>query len=73
MKVTTKSKVKHLIKAGHRVSKFDRGKYEWTGTIEDYVGKEVPDLDGVVAVYAEQRRDSLGLYVALMCVHELEG
>ena len=63
MKITRKPKVKH----NH--SRFDRGKYKWTGTLKDYYDKEVPDIDGVVAVYPERRKDSYGVYVALMAVH----
>lgn len=31
---------------------------------------EVPDLEGVLAVYPEQRKDSHGKYVALIAVHD---
>ena len=63
MKITRKPKVKH----NH--SRFDKGKYKWTGTLNDYYGKEVPDIPGVAAVYPERRSDSDGVYVALIAVH----
>ena len=70
MKITTRAKVKHLLTRGYKTRRFDRGKYKWTGTLLDYVNLEVPDLDGVVAVFAVQRRDQYGDYVALMAVHK---
>lgn len=63
MIITRKPKVKH----NH--SRFDRGKYKWTGTLKDYYGMEVPDIDVVVSVYPERRSDSHGVYVALIAVH----
>ena len=51
-------------------SRFDRGKYKWTGTLKDYYGLEVPDYDGVHLVYPERRQDAHGPYVALIAVHD---
>ena len=56
-------------KVNHNHSRFDRGKYKWTGTLKDYYGLEIPYIDGVVAVYPERRSDSDGVYVALIAVH----
>jgi hypothetical protein len=69
MLITTRAKVKTLLQQGGRTSRFDRGKYKWTGTIKDYVGLEIPDLDGIEAVFAEKRNDSWGPYVVLIAVH----
>jgi len=57
---------------GHtlNVSKFDNGKYEWTGKAKDYIGKEVIDIPGVYAVYPERRKDKDGSYCQLMCISE---
>lgn len=70
MLITTRAKVQKLLKAGYRTSRFDRGNYRWTGTLKDYVGKEVPDLEGVTHVFADKRKDSDGPYVVLMAVHK---
>ena len=70
MLITPKSKSKHLVKKGFRTSRFDLGKYKWTGTVKDYYGMEVPDFPDIVAVYPEQRRDSHGDFVALVAVHK---
>ena len=70
MQITTKHKVKHLLQKNYRTSRFDRGKYRWTGTIKDYTNQEVPDLPGVVAVFADTRTDRYGRYVVLMAVHK---
>jgi hypothetical protein len=72
MNIVSKARVKHLIKQGHKTSRFDRGKYKWTGTMRDYFGKEVPSLPGVVAVFPDQRKDKDGPYVALVAVLEKE-
>ena len=52
------------------IGKFDSGKYKWTGTQDDYVGREVQDIEWVHAVFVERRKDKDGVYAQLMCVHE---
>jgi hypothetical protein len=52
------------------VEKFDSGKYDWTGKAANYIGKQVQDIDGVHAVYAERRKDIDGAYTQLMCISE---
>ncbi|MXE16290.1 DUF987 domain-containing protein, partial [Escherichia coli] len=42
------------------------GKYRWHGSTEAYTGREVQDIPGVLAVFAERRKDSFGPYVRLM-------
>ena len=44
------------------------GKYRWHGSTETYTGREVQDIPGVLAVFAERRKDSFGPYVRLMSV-----
>ncbi|HCX4386197.1 DUF987 family protein, partial [Escherichia coli] len=44
------------------------GKYRWHGSAEAYTGREVQDIPGVLAVFAERRKDSFGPYVRLMNV-----
>ncbi len=43
-------------------------KYRWHGGTEAYTGREVQDIPGVLAVFAERRKDSFGPYVRLMSV-----
>ncbi|HCS3131389.1 TPA: DUF987 family protein [Shigella flexneri] len=38
------------------------------GSAEAYTGREVQDIPGVLAVFAERRKDSFGPYVRLMSV-----
>ncbi|MDL5697253.1 DUF987 family protein, partial [Escherichia coli] len=45
---------------------FCTGKYRWHGSAEAYTGREVQDIPGVLAVFAERRKDSFGPYVRLM-------
>ena len=52
------------------IGKFDSGKYQWHGSAKHYVGRDVPDIKGVHAVYCVRRQDSDGPYAQLMCVHE---
>ena len=40
----------------------------WHGSTETYTGREVQDIPGVLAVFAERRKDSFGPYVRLMSV-----
>ncbi|HAX6903105.1 TPA: DUF987 domain-containing protein [Escherichia coli] len=40
----------------------------WHGSTEAYTGREVQDIPGVLAVFAERRKDSFGPYVRLMSV-----
>lgn len=47
---------------------FCTGKYRWHGSAEVYTGREVQDIPGVLAVFAERRKDSFGPYVRLMSV-----
>lgn len=47
--------------------RFDMGKYD---PAKSFIGRDVPDLPGVHAVYQEKRKDSHGPYIALCCIHE---
>ncbi|QMB04836.1 DUF987 family protein [Citrobacter freundii] len=44
------------------------GKYQWHGSVCHYTGREVPDITGVLAVYAERRQDRSGPYACLMSI-----
>ena len=39
-----------------------------TAVLNAYTGREVQDIPGVLAVFAERRKDSFGPYVRLMSV-----
>ena len=51
-----------------RLFPFCTGKYRWHGSTEAYTGREVQDIPGVLAVFAERHKDSFGPYVRLMSV-----
>ena len=51
-----------------RLFPFCTGKYRWHGSTDTYTGREVQDIPGVLAVFAERRKDSFGPYVRLMSV-----
>jgi len=58
----------HHPQAGTIINKFDKGKYMWKGSSKYYIGKSVPTLPCVIAVYPERRTDATGAYCQLMCV-----
>ncbi|HHA1936361.1 TPA: DUF987 domain-containing protein [Enterobacter ludwigii] len=51
-----------------RLFRFCTGKYHWSGSVCHYAGREVQDISGVLAVFAERRQDRNGPYVTLRCV-----
>lgn len=53
---------------GSVLRRFDQGRYCWYGLAHHYVGRTVPDLANVMAVYVERRRDCNSPYACLMCV-----
>ena len=54
------------------IEKFDSGKYKWSGTQKDYIGKEVQKLPGVEAVYVVRRQDRYGVYAQLLSVTNMD-
>ncbi|SPW28709.1 Protein of uncharacterised function (DUF987) [Edwardsiella tarda] len=53
---------------GSRIFRFDKGKYRWYGTLSHGYGKEVNDIPGVLAVFAERRQGVYEPYTRLMCI-----
>ncbi|QLA68143.1 DUF987 domain-containing protein [Enterobacter pasteurii] len=51
-----------------RLFRFWIGRYKWSGSICHYTGREVQDIAGVLAVFAERRQDRNGPYVVLRSV-----
>ncbi|HDR2588677.1 DUF987 family protein [Enterobacter ludwigii] len=51
-----------------RLFRFCTGKYTWSGSVCHYAGREVQDISGVLAVFAERRQDRNGPYVILRSV-----
>ncbi|WP_426818237.1 DUF987 domain-containing protein [Winslowiella sp. 2C04] len=51
-----------------RLFRFCTGKYHWSGSVCYYYGREVQDINGVLAVFAERRQDCSGPYVCLRSV-----
>lgn len=39
-----------------RLFRFCTGKYKWSGSVCHYTGREVQDISGVLAVFAERRQ-----------------
>jgi len=72
MKVTSKPEALRHFRISNtsvpRLGKFDSGKYRWTGRAADYVGRDVPDIGGVVAVFPVRRQDQDGPYTQLIAV-----
>ncbi|EMM7670216.1 DUF987 family protein [Citrobacter freundii] len=51
-----------------RLMAFDKGCYQWTGSVCHYTGRNVQDISGVLAVFAERRQDRDGPYAILRSV-----
>lgn len=51
-----------------RIFRYCTGRYQWHGSVCYYTGKVVPDIPGVLAVYAERRQDRCGPYASLMSI-----
>ncbi|EBQ4753251.1 DUF987 domain-containing protein [Salmonella enterica subsp. diarizonae] len=51
-----------------RLFRFCTGGYQWSGSICHCAGREVQEIRGVLAVFAERRQDRRGPYVVLRCV-----
>lgn len=51
-----------------RLFRFCSGKYTWYGSVCHYAGREVADISGVLAVFAERRQDRCGPYIVLRSV-----
>ncbi len=67
MKIITRGEAMriHQQHPASRLFPFCTGKYRWHGSTETYTGREVQDIPGVLAVFAERRKDSFGPYVRL--------
>ncbi|WP_238389539.1 DUF987 domain-containing protein [Escherichia albertii] len=70
MKIITRGEAMriHRQHPASRLFPFGTGKYRWHGSAEAYTGREVQDIPGVLAVFAERRKDSFGPNVRLMSV-----
>ncbi|MHA1053664.1 DUF987 domain-containing protein [Enterobacter mori] len=51
-----------------RLFRFCTGKYQWSGNICHDAGREVQDISGMLAVFAERRQSRNGPYVVLRSV-----
>ena len=49
-----------------RIFRYCTGRYQWHGSVCDSTGLVVPDIPGVLAIYAERRQDRNGPYAWLM-------
>ncbi len=59
MKIITRGEAMriHQQHPASRLFPFCTGKYRWHGSTETYTGREVQDIPGVLAVFAERRKD----------------
>ena len=70
MKIISKRQAMTLYRQhpGSRLFRFSTGKFKGSGSICHYAGREVEDIRGVLAVFAERRQDRNGPYVILRSV-----
>lgn len=50
------------------IFRYCTSRYQWHGSFCHYIGQVVPDIPGVLAVYAERRQDRNGPYACLMSI-----
>jgi len=53
---------------GSRLFRYCTGKYQWHGSVSHYIGQEVQDITGVLAVFPERRQDLNGPYVVIRSI-----
>lgn len=53
---------------GSRLFRYCTGKYQWHGSASHYIGQDIRDIPGVLAVFVERRQDRCGPYALLRCV-----
>lgn len=72
MKIVSKSQANTIARRYPNAirTRFDAGKYKWTGSSADYIGRDVLDISFVRAVYVERRQDQEGAYAVLMSISE---
>ncbi|MDA8513668.1 DUF987 domain-containing protein [Citrobacter sp. Igbk 14] len=70
MKIVTRAAAMaiHQQHPGSRLFRYCTGKYQWHGGANHYIGQDVLDIPGVLAVFAERRQDRHGPYALLRCV-----
>lgn len=51
-----------------RIFRYCTGRYQWHGSVCHYTGLAVPDIPGVLVVYAEPPPDRSGPYACLMSI-----
>ena len=70
MRIISKRRVMTIYRQhpASRIFRFCTGRYQWHGSVCHYTGKVVPDISGVLAVYAERRQDRSGPYAYLMSI-----
>ena len=70
MKIITRGEAMriHQQHPASRLFPFCTGNTAGTAVLKAYTGREVQDIPGVLAVFAERRKDSFGPYVRLMSV-----
>lgn len=44
------------------------GHYQWYGSVDHYIEKEIQDINGVLAFYSERRQNRFGPYTSLRSV-----
>lgn len=70
MKIISKCQVMAIYRQHpqSRLFRFCTGKYKWSGSTCHYHAREVQNISGVLAVFAERRQDRNGPYVVLRSV-----
>ncbi|MDJ0021794.1 DUF987 domain-containing protein [Pantoea eucrina] len=70
MKIISKRRAMTIYRqhpASH-IFRYCTGRYQWYGSVRHNTGQVVPDIPGVLAIYAERRQDRNGPYACLMSI-----
>lgn len=70
MKIISKGRAMTIYRQhpASRIFRYCTGRYQWHGSVCHYTGKVVPDIPGVLAVYAERRQDRNGPSACLISI-----
>ncbi|KXS55056.1 MAG: hypothetical protein AWU57_559 [Marinobacter sp. T13-3] len=71
LNIVTKAEATRILNAtpGARRFPYCTGKYAWSGSAKDYLGRPVENApDDVKAVYVERRQDQDGPYAKMMSI-----
>lgn len=71
LEITTQAQAEKILRQtpGARRTIYSAGKYKWSGSSKDYVGRREENVcSDIRAIYVERRTDADGPYAKVMCI-----